>query len=161
MNSASVNLSRIMQSENLERSCFHFSKHADLCFVGFSVNFFVLTHTCGNGHHNLFNALTLERTLHYPSFLVTRLPFPNNLPETAVSPQLHALTHIHDSLLQPVITGKLLESGKHIMIWKRLVLSQRACTRQAPRLRDMCALIPVKTLRRHLTHEHLLLREVQ
>lgn len=36
---ASMNLSRMMQSENLERSCFHFSIHPDFVFYGFDFDF--------------------------------------------------------------------------------------------------------------------------
>lgn len=93
MNSASMNLSRMVQSEHLE-TVFISPYIQILCFVVFSV-IFILTHICGNGCHNPFNALTLERTLHHPSFLVTPHPLPNNLLETAASPQLSAPIHVH------------------------------------------------------------------
>lgn len=37
-------------------------------------------------------------------------PVPNNLPESASSPQLNSPIHVHHSLLQAVIVGKLLAS---------------------------------------------------
>lgn len=46
---------------------------------------FILAHIYGTGHRHFFNALTLERLLHYLQFLVTSHPFPNKLPDTASS----------------------------------------------------------------------------
>lgn len=63
----------------------HFSIHADFVFCGFYFGSYLWEH--------FFNALTLERLLHYLQFLVTSHPFPNMLLDTAPGPPLSGCDH--------------------------------------------------------------------
>lgn len=101
------------------------------------------------GIDSMLGALSLERTLHHLSFLVTPCLLPNNLPGTAASLQLCAPTAIRHSLLQPLIPGKLLGLENPVITmetWAAVtVCSQAPVTEAEPGLHDsLCWLIAPK-----------------
>lgn len=83
--SASVDLSRIMQSENLGRSCLHFSIHADFVFCGFYFGSYLWEWA-----PSFFQCFDLGKVIHYLQFSVTSHAFPNKLPDTASGPPLNS-----------------------------------------------------------------------
>lgn len=103
---ASVDLSRIMQSENPGRSCFHFSIHADFVCCGFYFGSYLWARApsffpC----FDLGKVLTLSSIFSHFSFLSKQ----------AARHSVQPSTQLPQSLLQAATSGKLLELENHII----------------------------------------------